>query len=384
MGPIHHRVKTAPRSRVLVVDDNEVNRLLVVETLATEGIEVVEAASGEAALVEFEARPTDVVLMDVRMPTLDGFQTLERLRALPAGDDVPVVFLTALRDVETFDRARAAGAVDFLTKPVRPIELIARVEASLRLRRLGKEVREQLLEIRRQRDDLRRVQLQKERLAAFIVHDLKSPLASMRMYATLIARTSGLSVSTLEATTVIREQCDRLNLLVMNLLDISKADEGLLKLRRTELAFAPLAHAVATEHGAAADERKLRITVDVAQDLRLWADESLLRRVIENLFDNALRHTPKGGEVHISGAYAADGGAKVRVEDTGPGIPEALRERIFDPFVQLEAGTSATRSGQGLGLAFCRVAVLAHGGTIRVDGTRLGASFLITLPREHA
>lgn len=374
-----HSVANYPTPRVLVVDDNSTNRLLVVETLSPENIEVVEAASGDEALTQFVGQAFDVVLMDVRMPGLDGFATLARLRSLPGGDDVPVLFLTALRDIDTFDRAREAGAVDFLTKPVRPTELLARVETALRLRRLGAEVREQLAEIRRQRDDLLRTQLQKERLTAFIVHDLKNPLASMRLYASILERTPDLPEAAREATGTIRDQCDRLNHLVMNLLDVSKADEGRLVARRQDVALSPLVREVATELGVQAEARRVRIEVDVPADLRAQLDLDLFRRVLANLVDNALRHTPRSGSVWMS-AGAIENGWQVRVEDTGPGIPEALRDRIFDPFVQIDGGSSATRGGRGLGLAFCRAAVIAHGGTIHVDGTRSGASFVIRIP----
>ncbi|MBN8616896.1 MAG: hybrid sensor histidine kinase/response regulator [Deltaproteobacteria bacterium] len=367
-----------PRACVLVVDDNDANRLLVVETLVPEGAEVIEAASGEAALAAFALRPADVVLMDVRMPDLDGFQTLERLRALPSGEDVPVIFLTALRDLETFDRARAAGAVDFLTKPVRPTELISRVETSILLRRLGVEARDRLVEIRRQRDDLLRVQLQKERLAAFVVHDLKTPLATMHLHATLLARIPRLPEEARESTAAIREQCDRLHQLVMNLLDVSRADEGQLVAHTADVELTQLLREIADELGVQAQARAIALIVEVHADLAARADADLLRRVLANLVDNSLRHTPEGGEVHLRACSTADGGTELRVEDTGPGIPEALRDRIFDPFVQLDS--SSSRSGRGLGLAFCRAAIAAHGGTIRVDGSRAGASFVLTLP----
>jgi len=138
-------------AKILVVDDNEQNRALASATLEEEGYEVMLAASGEDALRAFESDPSDCVLLDVRMPGLDGFAVCQRIRALPGGADVPVVFLTALRDIDTFDRALVAGADDFLTKPVRPTELILRVQAALKLSRVSAELRDHYELIRRQR-----------------------------------------------------------------------------------------------------------------------------------------------------------------------------------------------------------------------------------------
>jgi two-component system sensor histidine kinase/response regulator len=366
--------------RILVVDDNVANRLLVVETLAPEGMEVSEAASGDEALRAFAAQPFDVVLLDVRMPGLDGFATLERLRTLPGGD-APVVFLTALRDVDTFDRARAAGAVDFLTKPVRPSELLARVDMLVRLRRLGAEADRYLGEIRRQRDDLLRVQLQKERLAAFIVHDLKNPLSSMRLYAEVVGGADGLPSEAREAAEAIRDQCDRLNRLVLNLLDVSKADEGTLTIRPTPVDVPALVTELLVEVGRQAEQRRVTLAVEIAPQLIFELDRDLVHRLLQNLLDNAVRHTPKGGTVRVEGAV--EGGALVlRVRDDGVGIPEAMRERIFDPFVQLDTGPSSSRSGRGLGLAFCRAAAIAHGGSIAVEPSAVGACFTVRLLRS--
>src|SRR5690606_1770934 len=154
--------------KVLVVDDNAQNRALVQATLEDEGYDVFLASSGEEGLALFEAHDPDCLLLDVRMPGMDGPTLCRRVRELPQGKDVPVVFLTALRDVDTFDEARAAGGDDFLTKPVRPTELLVRVEAALRLRRLTDENRGYFETVRRHRDELVRLQLQKERLMAFV------------------------------------------------------------------------------------------------------------------------------------------------------------------------------------------------------------------------
>jgi CheY-like chemotaxis protein len=127
---------TERKTCVLVVDDNEQNRALAKATLEAEDYDVVLAASGAEALSAFEARQPDCVLLDVRMPVMDGLETCRRLRGLPGGQAVPVLFLTAARDVDTFDAALAAGGDDFLTKPVQPTEMVLRVQAAVKLRDL--------------------------------------------------------------------------------------------------------------------------------------------------------------------------------------------------------------------------------------------------------
>src|SRR5689334_12567867 len=132
---------SSPPPKVLVVDDNEQNRALAQAALEGEEMTVLVAPNGEDGVVLFEREHPDCVLLDVRMPGLDGFGACERIRALPGGPETPIIFLTALRDVDTFDRAIRAGGDDFLTKPVRPTELIVRVQGALRIRRLSTELR---------------------------------------------------------------------------------------------------------------------------------------------------------------------------------------------------------------------------------------------------
>src|SRR5512144_391788 len=127
---------------VLVVDDNEANRNLAKGALEDEGYRVVLATGGAAGIEAFERERPDCILLDVRMPDVDGFAACSAIRKLPGGADTPVLFLTALRDVDTFDEALKAGADDFLTKPVRPGELVVRVQTALKLRNMRAELRE--------------------------------------------------------------------------------------------------------------------------------------------------------------------------------------------------------------------------------------------------
>jgi two-component system, sensor histidine kinase and response regulator len=369
-------------SKVLVVDDNAANLALAEATLTEEGYDVVLAAGGEQALTLFEREQPDCVLLDVRMPDLDGFAVCARIRSLPEGAHTPIVFLTALRDVDTFDRALRAGGDDFLTKPVRPTELIVRVQAALKLKRMSAELREHYDLVRSQRDDLMRLTLQKERLSAFVVHDLKNPVAAMDLHAQVLLADRELPQRARDAALQIRSDARGLMRLILNLLDISKSEEGKLELKPKVVDLVSLAREILD--AAEVKAQAAGVTLEVGMEARtVTADPDLLRRVLENLLDNALRHTPRGGHVRLTSS-STDEHTDLRIADSGPGIEEGMRDRIFDPFVQLEGDHRATtRAGRGLGLTFCRLAVEAHGGRIWVEDARPGSVFTVSLPRAR-
>lgn len=364
-------------AKILVVDDNAENRALAKATLEDEGYEVVLAAGGDEGVTAFQAQQPDCVLLDVRMPGTDGFAVCSKIRTLPEGVSVPIVFLTALRDLDTFDRALRAGGDDFLTKPVRPTELVLRVQAALKLRRMSAELREQYELVRRQRDDMMRLQLQKERLTAFVVHDLKNPVNSMDLHAQVVLSDRSLAATTRESAQHIRSEARALMRLVLNLLDISKSEEGRLTPKLAPVDLAALANALLD-----AFELKARTqTVTLVQRLEVsvvHADADLLRRVLENLIDNAIRHAPQGTQV-VLGASAVGDATELRVSDAGPGIPPQLRETIFERYVQGDED-AGRRAGRGLGLAFCQLAVAAHGGTITYEAGNPGSTFVVRLP----
>ncbi len=369
------------RPTILVVDDNEQNRALAKATLEGEDYDLVFASNGAEALTAFAASAPDCVLLDVRMPGMTGFEVCAKIRSLPQGADTPVVFLTALRDVDTFDAALRSGGDDFLTKPVRPTELILRVQAALRLRRLNASNREYYELARRQRDDLMRLQLQKERLMAFVVHDLKNPVGAVDLHAQVLLRDKELPERLRGSAASIREEVRSLMRLITNLLDISKSEEGKLAPARASVDVAALIAEGFVALGGAAKRPHLRLATRSGV-ARATADPDLRRRVLENLLDNALRHAPEDSVVRVS-ALEREREFELRVADVGRGVPAEMRERIFDPFVQVESkDRSVSRSGRGLGLAFCRLAVEAHGGRIWVEDGSPGAVFCVRLSHD--
>jgi signal transduction histidine kinase len=368
-----------PAPKILVVDDNAPNRELAQAALEDEGYRVVLANNGEEAVRMFQDEAPDCVLLDVRMPGVDGPAACERIRALPGGHDTPVVFLTAQRDVDTFDRALRAGGDDFLTKPVQPSELLLRVQAALKLRKVKTELREHYGLVRKQRDDLMRLQLQKERLTQFIVHDLKNPLGTLDLCAQLLLRDRELPERTRATVQRMRDEARTLLHMLLNLLDISRSDEGGLVARKEVVPLQELFDQVQRDFDLKTQAASLTLKA-ASNSLTVTGDSSLLLRVLHNLVENAFKHAPEQSLVQLA-ATLNHPLVEIRVVDQGVGIAPEMRDKIFEPFVQLEHGERVVqRSSRGLGLTFCKVAVEAHGGRIWIEDANPGAAVCFTLP----
>ena len=361
--------------KVLVVDDNAENLALAQATLEDEGIAASLASSAHDGIAAFVRDRPDCILLDIRMPDLDGVEACKRIRALPGGAEVAIVFVTAQRDVETFDRALAAGGDDFITKPFRPNELIVRVHTALRLRHVTAERGELAAELKQQRDELLRLQLQKESLSAFLVHDFKNPVNAIELQAQRITRNAAADSRARDAAIKICDETRALMRMITNLLDITRADESQLTPVRQVLDPRAVIDGAVEELRDRAQASGLEIVADV-EATRIDADRDLLHRVLANLLENAVRHGPEGSTVRVTARR--DGRAtELRVIDAGPGVPPDQREHVFERFVT----AGATRRGnRGLGLAFCRLAVVAHDGAIWIEDARPGAAFCVRIP----
>lgn len=369
---LHHG---RPVSRVLVVDDDVGSRAAVSALAREGGHHTAEAGSGVAAAELLTREPFDVVLYELALAARDHYAAFVAFRAHTASVSLPIILLVQHADRVNVEAALAAGGDDILVRPIRLAELNARVRSLTGAYAAVRNERAATALAVRQREDLARLGAQKDSLTEFLVHDLKSPIASvtLALQELLIVEGGILERDAVRACLATTETVGRM---VMNLLDVSGG---------RALAVAPawcdvgeLFTHLRVQFAPRFDVRDVALATRAAEPL-LWADPDLLRRISENLIDNALRYAPPESQIDLT-LDSADGGAMLTVTDRGPGVPEPHRERVFDRFVQLdpEAGRRASR---GLGLAFCRVAADAHGGRIWVDEPEGGgARFHVWLP----
>ena len=365
---------------ILVVDDSLENRMLAEARLHAAGYRVLQADSGARALELFAEEPCDLVLLDVKMPGLDGFQTLDELRRLPRGGDVAVVFLTALDDVVTHERALRAGVDDYLTKPLRATELLIRVRSLLRVAQTMNSLRTSHALVSTQRDELIRGRDLRRQLSTFVVHDLKSPLAIIMAASDLVQRT--LPKDSAPKLQLVKRAATNMLRMVHNLLDIARSEDGRLSPRSAELDVRRLVEDTVQSMRGLQGEWHAAIGIETHYDLsepRLSLDAQLLPRVLENLLDNALRYSPTDGCIRVELSRSGQTLSLV-VHDQGPGITAEQRARMFDTYAGLEDNNPG-RVGHGLGLVFCRLALEAQGGRIWIesDGEN-GAAFHASLP----
>ena len=361
---------------ILVVDDTPANLQVLVGMLKEHGHRVRPVLEGRLALRAAKAEVPDLVLLDINMPDMNGFEVCEQLKADPKLADTPVIFISG--NTETVDKVRAfsVGGVDYVTKPFQMAEVEARVATHLELRRKRRELQESI-------EALRRLETLRDSLVHMVVHDLRSPLAAISACLEVIKwdaeeqhrqeLAADVEMALHATRTIIR--------LVNSVLDVSKMEGTEMRL---QLAPADMA-AVARE-----SVEELESLVGTRQLVRDWPDEPVMAvvdrdvvaRVLQNLLGNALKFTPTTGVVTIA-VEANDDMVRMAVSDTGPGIPREYRERVFEKFGQVEAGSRGQRFSTGLGLTFCRLAVEAHGGRIGVDSeVGRGSTFWFVLPRN--
>ena len=366
--------------RILVVDDNPLNRGALSDLLEAMGYQVDAAEDGDAALARVRSTLPDLILLDIMMPGMNGYEVCRRLKADPRSRNIPVVFVTALSDTEDKVAAIEAGGDDFLTKPFHRPMLLARIRSLLRLKRAGDELESsyrKLQALERLRDDLMKM----------IVHDLKSPL--MGVLGTLEIITDGdlgpLSAEQQRLLADAHQRGDDMLHLIDDLLELTQLEESRLTLQLTELEAGALLREVAEEWRVRVEHGAAELALDKPPPLHFRADEHLIRRVFGNLLGNAVKHGGSNLRIQLSAApepQADGGGTGVRftVADNGVGIPEAYHDMIFHKFGSVGRVRSELRSS-GLGLTFCKLAVEAHGGRIWLQsGEGKGSAFHFVLP----
>lgn len=374
------------RGDVLVVDDTPENIGFLSSMLKGKGFRVRAATSGPMALQVMRAEAPEIVLLDINMPLMDGFEACERIVADPALRDIPVIFLSALSETGDKVRAFGAGGVDYVTKPFKVEEVTARIETHLALRRARRELGRRHRELEESYARLEKLEHVRKSLVEMIVHDLKNPLAAIQVCVDLVRAEGGLAPDQQGAVDDIGSMTRVLHRMVMDVLDVGRGDEAALKPRHASFdprrLLADLDQDMSRR--ALAAGRELRLLATEGLPAEVTGDHELLRRLAENCVDNALKYAPRGTVITVE--LSADGADhwRLAVRDQGQGIPAALRERVFEPYARLDRDLErGGRVSRGLGLAFCRKAAELHGGRIWVeDNPPQGSAFVARLPRD--
>ena len=366
--------------RVLIVEDDRMNARILSSILRPEGFTVAEASSGEAALAACPAFQPDVILLDVIMAGIDGFETCRTLKATPATATVPGIFITAKNQPADIVKGLEAGGVDYVLKPFQPREVIARIRTHLHLRALLEHQAHLIA-------DLSRANAAKNHFLNIAAHDLRNPLTSIRGLAEFMLEGASGELSedqramlrSVHGTT--HNMLDLLN----ELLDISIIESGEMRLDLTPTNIADIVHDAVFLNGLTAARKQMKIACRPFKPSRpLQIDARKIRQVIDNLLSNAIKFSPPGTTITV--LFSEDGpNQTISVRDQGPGIPDGEMNMLFTSFGKTSVKPTAGEKSTGLGLAICRKIVEAHRGTVTASNlAEGGAAFQITLPApEH-
>jgi signal transduction histidine kinase len=350
---------------ILVVDDSEPGRYVAVRTLRNAGFRTIETASGREALSLAEAERPDLVLLDIRLPDIDGFEVCRELRRNANLPSLAIIQMSATFEAAEYKvRALEGGADTFLSDPVEPAVLVATVRAMLRLRHAELQLRE--------------FDRRKDEFLATVAHELRNPLAPLRHCVEWLAQSPDALEALRTCLPIMRRQADHLVRIVDDLADMSRITQNKLTLRLSSVDVVQALRGAIEEHRPALESKLQTLVLDAPDHpVVLSADAVRLGQVFGNLLANGIRYTPEGGHITIAVRATAEE-TTVNFTDDGEGIDPKDLARIFDLFVQVTPNTT----GLGIGLALVHRIVEMHGGSITASspGRGAGSTFTVRLP----
>ncbi|MEG4292268.1 hybrid sensor histidine kinase/response regulator [Microcoleus sp. C2C3] len=373
---------------ILIVDDIPANIQLLSQLLIENGYKVRKLISGQRALKAVELQAPDLILLDIKMPGMDGYEVCRQLKASEATCDIPIIFISALDDV--FDKVKGfeAGGADYIIKPFEPVEVLARVSAQLKMQRLQQQLRcanvqlaTQNVQLSQEIQERQQAEANLRMLLHAVSHDLRSPLSGMSLLLRSRLNDAGSNIVIDRRTVeVMVQSCLRQLQLIESLTATQQLDVKSASLAMKPLSLPALVQNILIERLPILNQHRVKVKQLFAADLPLVnADAQQLWRVFGNLIDNAVKYNQSG---FILTVEAKKEGERVRctVADNGAGISPQQCARLFEPYTR-GVGVSL-RQGLGLGLYICRQIVEAHGGEIGVDSELgKGARFWLTLPK---
>lgn len=390
---------------ILIVDDILANLDILSETLSAVGYDVAIANAGKLAFEQLEQKLPDLILLDITMPDMDGFEICQKLKSNHTTCNIPVIFITAISDTESKIKSFELGAVDYITKPFQQQEVLARVKTHLQLRKLTqnleKEVALKVLSLEQAKQTAEQAKQTaeeanraKSQFLANMSHELRTPLNA------ILGITEGLQEKIFgsvneqqkKALQTVESSGNHLLELINDVLDVAKIESGQLELNFSLTTVSSLCQASLGFIKQLAEKKRIKLEMKLPQYLpELFVDERRIRQVLINLLNNAVKFTPDGGRISLEvqvNRQQFDPEAnkfkkflRIAVVDTGIGIAKQNLKKIFQPFVQIDSSLNRHYQGTGLGLALVKRIVEHHGGQVGVTSEiGIGSCFTIDLP----
>ena len=414
-------------AKILYVEDNAANRLLVQQVLEGVGHTVLEAVDGLSGIKAAREQKPDLILLDINIPGMDGYETATRIKSFPALSSIPIIALTAKVMAGDRERALTAGCDGYIAKPIDVDELPRQVTEFLNGRRDKVSVEQESVYLREYNERLvdhleqkvkeltianqvlAHTDTMKSRFIDLAAHELRTPLAAIRGYLGILTLPNNefmqsTSSDTQELVDGIVTGVDRLYGIVQDMLDVTRIEAGTLQLRHTPVSLELTFRRIKKEFAEAIEKRHQSLVITDARIPTFWADGDRVMQILRNLVSNAIKYTPDGGTIEITAKVTggeqkpftsslADRLVQITVKDSGVGIPPEQHELIFENFHEVREiehhSTSKTDfmgGGAGLGLPIARGVAEAHGGSLWVESqgydrkTCPGSKFHLVLP----
>ncbi|MDR0962277.1 MAG: hybrid sensor histidine kinase/response regulator [Mediterranea sp.] len=363
---------------ILIVDDVMSNVLLLKVLLTNEKFKIATASNGQQALDYMDKNPVDLVLLDVMMPGMDGFQVSEKMKANPATAEIPVIFLTALNSTSDIVKGFQAGASDFISKPFNKEELLIRVMHQISLiaatRLLAK-----------QNDELKRTISGRDKLYSVIAHDLRSPIGSIKMVLNMLLLNlpaDKIGEEMYELLTSANHTTEEVFALLDNLLKWTKSQIGNLNAVQQVIDVSEVVDGVVELFTFVSSLKKINIELQKTEGLLVFADVDMLKTVTRNLISNAIKYSDENTKIIISEKKEGNM-AVVSVQDFGCGISEEGQKKLLHTDTHFSTFGTHNEEGSGLGLLLCKEFVARNDGKLWFESKEgVGSTFYFSVPLQ--
>lgn len=363
-------------STVLIVDDNPAN-LQVMANILKEHYKIAVANNGEKALdLAIEKKP-DLILLDIMMPGMDGYEVCKKLKENNVTNEIPVIFLTALKETDDIVKGFNAGGVDYIPKPFKKEEVLVRIKTQIEYKKSGDM-------IKKQNQMLSELNNSKDKFFSIIAHDLKNPIQALILMTFMLQRNfRKMKPNEIEEQVIsINNSMRNFSQLLENLLQWSRSQRGKIEFLPETYDLSEQVNDILDLILPSADDKGIILYSDIPEETIIHADKNMISAVIRNLITNAIKFTPKDGQVQIT-SKNTENYLEISVIDTGIGIKEEDLPKLFRIDVHHTTIGTSEEKGTGLGLILCKEFIEKHGGKIWVESRPgKGSQFKFTIPKN--